>query len=268
MKRANLAIVTVFGLGALGLASLAAYPDKIEATSKIVSLKISSDRTNYKLGEVVKLSIELKNESENNLVIHDVFGVGDGSVRVFISSDGKTYPEYSPGWGQMDFASTNTIIKPNESIVSSADVLWHSKPNAIKGESDAVVKEVAKKTLLTDYAFPEAGIYFIKATYTYNESLESEPIQITMTEPVGEDLEVWNKIKNRGEFAFFIQNDYFQIDYKPEERAKFQKEIENILIDHPTSLYAESLRQSLEKFRASEAKRQDFLRNLQKQKPQ
>jgi len=59
--------------------------------------------------------------------------------------------------------------------------------------------------------------------------VDSEPIAITVEEPIGEDLEVWNRIKNDGKFAFFIQ-------------------VEDILQKYPRSIYAAPLRRSLEKF--------------------
>ena len=44
--------------------------------------------------------------------------------------------------------------------------------------------------------------------------------------------------------------------YKQGERNEFRQEIEQRLIKHPNSIYAESSRNSLAAFRANEAKRQ------------
>ena len=115
-------------------------------------------------------------------------------------------------------------------------------------------------------------MYYLKvwASIIKNEestTIESEPIKITIEEPADEDLEVWNKIKNNGDFAYFIQEGDIRIPvYKMEERAKFQQEVEQILIDYPNSFYATSLRQSLDKFKANEAKRQELLQKIQKEK--
>ena len=96
--------------------------------------------------------------------------------------------------------------------------------------------------------------------------LESDPITLLIQEPVGEDLEVWNRIKNSGEIAYFIQEGDIAIPgYKKEEREKLRLEIEQIINDYPDSFYAESLRQSMAKFQANEAKRQESLQKIQKQ---
>jgi hypothetical protein len=243
-------------IGFLGISNYA----KMQTNVGNLKMTVKSDKNEYKLGEVVQLNFELKNEGEKNISVYDVFGVGDGSIKVFISSDGKTFPEYNPGWGQLDVSPAETVIKPFESRFSSASVLWHDKPNALKGESQSVIDEVAKRTLLSDFAFPTSGSYFIKVFYG---NIESKPIKITFTEPQGEDLEVWDKIKNNGNMAFFIQMNYFPISAnKTEEQAKLQSEVEAIICQHPNSFYTASLRQSLNKFRENEAKRKAMIEKL------
>jgi len=79
--------------------------------------------------------------------------------------------------------------------------------------------------------------------------VDSEPIAITVEEPIGEDLEVWNRIKNDGKFAFFIQEGGIQAQvYERDLRDAFQKQVEDILQKYPRSIYAAPLRRSLEKF--------------------
>jgi len=236
----------------------------MQSNSSPLKLIVKSNKETYKLGEIVHLSFELKNISSKDAFIGEVFGVGGGSLTVHVSKDSKNFPEYSPGWGIVDFSPQATLIKPNKSIATSASVLWHLKPNALDGESNEVINEVGKKKLLTTYAFPEPGNYFVKAIFRNN--LESEPIQITIEKPQGEDLEVWNKIKDDGNFAYFIQiNDFLIPSYKTEEREKFKQKVEKIINTYPNSFYAQSLRQSLEKFNANQAKRQEFLQKLEKQ---
>ena len=95
-------------------------------------------------------------------------------------------------------------------------------------------------------------------------------MKITITEPNGENLDVWNKIKDNGDIGYFLQEgDLIRGRYyTAEERAKFQQEVQQIISEHPNSFYAQSLRQSLDKFRASEAERQEYMKKLYKQKPQ
>jgi hypothetical protein len=98
--------------------------------------------------------------------------------------------------------------------------------------------------------------------------VESEPIKIVINEPVGEDLEVWNKIKDNGNFAYFIQEDEIRIpSFKPDEREKFSKEFEQIINQYPNSLYTQSFRLSLDRFQAAEAKRQESMQKLKQKQP-
>lgn len=111
-------------------------------------------------------------------------------------------------------------------------------------------------------AFTEPGVYRIKARFNpiikgekNSGFIYSDPIQITLEKPVGEDLIVWDKIKENGDIAYFIQEGYPRIpEYKAEDRAAFLKMVEQIVIDHPNSFYAESLRRSLGKFESDTAR--------------
>lgn len=228
-----------------------------------LTLTVKSDKQSYELGEIVPISFELKNTSANDVTINDVFGVGSGSVTVYISRDGKNYPEYNSDWGQVDFAPASTVIKPGQSLSSSATILWHRKPNALQGESARVIKEVSEKTLLTDYAFPEAGTYYVKAVY--NQNLQSAPLDITIEEPDGEDLDIWNRIKGRGDIAYFIQKGYVPIaSYKSEEKSRFESNVRAIIERYPNSLLSKQLKTSFLKYQEVEIKRQELLQKSQR----
>lgn len=236
-----------------------------------LKLAVNSSKTAYKLGEVVSLSFELKNESKEDISIKDIFGVGTGYLSVYISQDsGKTFQKYEHGWGLADIANALTVLKPDESVKSSATILQHYKPNGLAGESREVINTVSKTTIMTDYAFPKEGTYYIKAKYLASVKgkknaiqTESEPIQITIEEPTAEDLEVWNKIKDNGDIAYFLQEGDFKIPtYKYKEREKLRQVVEQILIDHPNSSYVQPLKQSLEKFQTTEEKTKENLERI------
>lgn len=168
----------------------------------------------------------------------------------FIDSD-------HPRWGIVDIYA-KTVLNPNESSKASGAILWQWLKQDVPG-----------------FKFSNPGIYYIKARYSIlvegeNDRivLESEPIKIKIEEPVGENLEVWNKIKDNGNFAYFIQEgDILIPSYKTKERKKFQQEIEQIINQYPNSFYAESLQQSLEKYQAAEAKRQESLQKIKQKQP-
>ena len=234
-----------------------------------LELSVTSDKTKYKLGEVVQLNFELKNMTERNVTINEAFGTGAGSLTVHISKDGRNFPEYNPGWGFADYAPMATVIKPNESIRSSASVFWHRKPNALQGQNSEMLNDVSQKTLITNLAFPKPGKYFIKAVFKSGvdniyRTLESAPIEVTVEEPdTVEDVEVWNAIKDDEDLTFFMQFGHTQIpSFKTEEQARFLAKVENLIKKHPNSFYGENLRQSLAKFNAAEKKRKAMLEKL------
>ncbi|MGI9054513.1 MAG: hypothetical protein ACR2F2_01790 [Pyrinomonadaceae bacterium] len=219
-------------------------------------LKLDSPKNIYKLGETIDFSFELENKTNEAVTLLDLFGTGTGFLHVEASKNGNEFIGCDdPRWGIMDVGA-KTYINPNESVKSKSDVLWTLKTQDIAG-----------------FRFDEAGVYYIKANYTAHIegknspiNTESLPIQITIEEPVGDDLKVWNIIKENGEFAYFIQKGHIHIpSYKAEERARFLREVEQILNDYPNTFYADSLRQSMDKFKASEIRSQEMMKKLKKQ---
>lgn len=243
------------------------YIQPIKATtSNPLTLKVNSAKQSYMLGEAVNLTFELINNSKEDVSL-GCFGVGTGELQLFMSNGKKDYLEYNGGWGTVD-AECHNLLKAGDKIeIPSVKVLWNYKINVNHLNEDAA-KEHTRGKITNDYAFPEAGIYYIKA-WAFNNGtskLESEPIQITIEKPIGEDLEVWNKIKDNGDFAYFIQAGEINIpSYKTQEKTEFLKQVEQIIIDYPNSFYSEFLRQNLNKFKTAEAKRREFMQKVQKQ---
>jgi hypothetical protein len=258
------ALTCVFLLGFTGFATM--------QTSSIQKLRLNLDSTKktYNLGEPTNFLFELKNVGNETVTILDQFGTGTGNLHLEISKDGQNFIGYGdPHWGSLD-SSTEILLQPNIVFTASGSVLW------------SLLNQDTPKFRLT-----ESGTYFVKANYTYvlkgeNEEfsidkktgevvrirIESQPIKIVIEEPKGEDLEVWSRIKDNGNFAYFLKvGEPFIPSYKPEERAKFQAEVEDILNKYPNSFYAEPLRNSLVKFKASEAKRCEMLEKMKAPKP-
>ncbi len=247
-------LVLVYGFTSLG------YMQNSE--NKNIDVIITSQSEAYSVGEVVPIHLAIKNTGSKEVAVH-----GDlDFAEIYISQDGKNYRECTNTVRKRDDADRKPIkLSPNGTILNNETILWNSdKQNAEYSWKESRV--------LTDYVFPKAGEYYIKARYGIYASskplfLESKPIKITVTEPKGEDLEVWNKIKDNGDFAYFIQyGDLLKPYDKTEQQTKFQAEVEQILTDYPNSFYATSLSQSLTKFKASEAKRCELMEKI-KPKP-
>jgi hypothetical protein len=253
-----------------------AHNQVIEVDPKL-ELKLTTPKLASLLGEVTRFDFAVTNNSKETVIFRNSLDPMSGYLNIFISKNrNRDFKQYiGPGWGKSDAVFRIVSLKPDETVRESAPIFWHAKPELSVASADHVIKRVTEDLIMTNYAFPERGTYYIKASCLIHLSnrteailLESEPIEVTIDEPAGEDLEVWNKIKNSGDFAYFIQEGDFLIpSYKTEERAKFQRDVEQILNDHPSSFYAQSLRQSLDKFRAKEVRRQENIDKLRKEKP-
>jgi hypothetical protein len=258
-RKINLFVIGLFLAG--GFVTFA-YMQK--TAKPLLKFTLKSEKTNYKLGEPINFIFELKNESNSEIIVLDGFNVGESTFLLEVSSKVKGYTGCNDhGWGLIDSLNSETKLIPKQYITAKGNILW-----------------VLSAQEMPLFRFKESGKYIFRANYIFaiengdaktntelnmvNMTLESEPIEITLEEPEGEDLEVWNKIKDDGNFAYFIQKGDFLIPiYKTEEREKFKQKVEQILNEHPNSFYAESLKLSLAKFRTAEAQRQSFLKKVQ-----
>lgn len=230
---------------------------------------VEPSKNAYLTGEAVNLTFRLKNEGHERVVLPNKLNTEDGHLSVYISEDGKNFKKYSnSAWGRVDAARGNIEIKPGESIETTADILWNDKPRVSHLNPDAA-KSVTEGKILTDYVFPQAGTYFIKSIYSvyYFEGrlklakIESEPVRITIEKPAGDDLTVWNKIKNRTDIAQFIQQGEFSFsDF--EEQEKLEQEFEQIYNQYPESIIARQIGQKLEKYKIAKEKGKAYLQKL------
>ena len=81
--------------------------------------------------------------------------------------------------------------------------MWNRKQD-VAHFNELSSKSATKDKRLTDYAFPKAGTYFIKGILRLTKNgaqaiteIESEPIQITIVEPIALDL-IGSEWSNRG----------------------------------------------------------------------
>jgi hypothetical protein len=219
---------------------------KAQTSNEDLKLSLGVVQKSYLLGENVNLDLTLINRLPNTVLAPSV---DNGYLQIWIASADQKFKEYrGSNWGNKDGGKA---IKPGEISNNQITVLWNFVPALIRKEEDNLLE--------THYAFPEAGIYFIKATASFWNNnrkfvIESEPIQITVDDPVGDDLIIWNKIKENEELLFFMQQNKF-LTSKPGEREKLQKEVERITAKYPNSVLANQMKKSLEKYQASEDQR-------------
>jgi hypothetical protein len=215
-----------------------------------LQIAVAPSKNSYLLGETVFLDFEVRNNSSTDIQVRGL-DLDSNYVKVFIASPGEEYKQYTHSrikegrWW---------IFKAGQVVKSRAGILWNFSPK----ETSTNWKEMEKTHILNNYAFSKPGVYSIKAVLGVpnNENpieVESKPIQIIINEPVGEDLEIWNKIKDRADIAYFIQEGEFKAS-KPVERAKLQGEVEQIINKYPTSLISNQMRKSLNKLKTNEEK--------------
>ena len=247
MKKPRLIFVTLFVL--FTLVSFQSISVQETASAKDgLQIEISSSKDNYLLGETVFLDFEVKNNSSTDIRVKGV-DLDSNYVSIYIAFEGKAFKKYTHSrikegkWW---------MLKAGQIVTSRSGILWNFSP----AKTSANLNDLEETHILTDYTFPEPGVYLIKAVWGIpsNENpikVESKPIQILINEPVGDELKVWNKIKNRDDIAYFIQESDFKTS-KPEEREKLLKEIEEITAKYPNSLLGNQIKQSLGKFSENE----------------
>jgi hypothetical protein len=238
---------------------------KQSENSSTLKLRLYSDKPIYNQGEFVKLSFEVINETAKPIPLAYSPDVATGYLSVWIAFGEQRFNRYNnTSWGRME--SGGITLQPGQAYKSEATVLYNSKPDISRLNVDSI-KKSEDGAILSYYAFPDVGNYSIKAILVMPDEtrtkIESEPIQIIVNEPVGDDLSVWNMIKDSGEIAYFIQKGDFSTA-NDEEREKLAKEVEQIVVDYPSSALARQLSQNLEKFKANEARRKEMLQQVRK----
>lgn len=231
-----------------------------------LSFKGKANKETFVLGEPITVEFEFTNTGESPVLI-GAQGVEVGSLKIFIarSQDGEYKEYFGSGWGRK--RGKEILLAPKQSHkYKEVAILWNGKPNVSHLNEDAAKRILAGK-ITTEYALPEPGVYFIKGLSYIGENatpIESEPIQIVVNQPVGDDLEVWNQIKGNKEIAYLMQKGGFDTG-KEAEKERLTNQVEQIIVQYPNSIYSSYFKPNLEKYKADEARRNEFYKNIKKQ---
>lgn len=235
-----------------------------------LSFKGKANKETLILGEPITVEFEFTNTGESPVLI-GAQGVEVGSLKIFIarSQDGEYKEYFGSGWGRK--RGKEILLAPKQSHkYKEVAILWNGKPNVSHLNEDAAKRILAGK-ITTEYALPEPGVYFIKGLSYIGENatpIESEPIKIVVNEPIGDDLIIWNQIKGNKEIAYLMQKGGFDTG-KEVEKQQLANKVEQIFEQYPNSIYLSYLKPNLEKYKANEAKRNEFYKNIkQPQKPE
>jgi hypothetical protein len=185
----------------------------------------------------------------------------------WILKDGTEFERYEhPKWGSGEL-EVITRLNPGDSISHASIVFWNLKPRTRKNVAPEIQDAARARRLSTDYSFPVSGVYQVKAAYTViidregpPLKIESEPIMITFSEPVGENKEVWDKIKDRGHIGYFLQEKDLPPTYLSESNDFFN-EVQRLIGDHPNSGIINSMKEALWILRERQNKADSLLRS-------
>lgn len=215
-------------------------------------VKIDSPKSNYVLGEPVDFVFEVTNNSSSSVELSGM-NVESGYLKIFVASTDGRFLQYSNStWGLGK--APKFSIDAGESMKSSTSILWNFSPQ----KRFSNLEKFKDTRILTDFAFPNAGRFMVKAVLIVpgevEKRVESEAIAINIDVPDGNDLAVWKAMKQNSEIAFFVQNGSFTT-YDVKVRKTLLSEMGQLVQDYPNSRVVRTLEGNLEKYRLAEEKR-------------
>ena len=251
-KIAVMTVLTLIGIcGFFGFA----YLKYVNASSDI-GFEVKTAKNVYSVGEIVPVTVFISNKSSETLFLP---GNLIEHLKIQISEDGSEYKTYEGvGAGiRIDGLLPEMKVHPGKSLIMPSSIFWNAKPEVSHLNANAA-RQVTKGKILSDYVFSKPGTYFVKASLNIpgeNElKIDSAPVQITITAPEGEDLAVWNKIRERGDIGYFLQAGDFKTP-DAEARENLRREVEEIAYLYPTSSISRQIGRGLERFQSNQAKR-------------
>lgn len=218
-----------------------------------LTLELQVDKPSYLPGEIVALHFSVRNSTSSPILLNNEVTVWDGNLKVFVSNENGPFREYvGPGWGVRDRVPGAPLkLNPSQSFDTEATVLWNQKLET-SHLNEIYAKRVARQRLGTAYALPEQGNYYLKAVLfdaKTGTSIESTPVKLTVEEPQGTELSVWNSLKENSDFALLIQTGGLLEHPKAAKTLRTASELEKIVTRHQDSRYSREIRSGLAKYK-------------------
>jgi len=227
-----------------------------------LTLEVELGKENYLPGELITIKFKVINKSFESLPLYKGSTVRDGYLKVLIADENGSFKEYlGPGWGTKDADYNEPLtLGSGQAFETEATVLWNQKLET--GHLNRAYAENLGTRIQTDYALPAPGVYYIKAVLyspLSKKRIESASVRLALETPQGDDLEVWNKIKDDGQYALFMQTGGLAEGLTGARTKEIADSLEALLQRHPDNHYSEQIRTSLSKRRSAiEKGRNDF----------
>lgn len=218
-----------------------------------IVIDVRADKRPYVLGDPLELDIEVMNRSAATIQMPGQIDVWVGNIEVFVTDASGEYKQYrGPGWGLRDVADAGTqTLRSGRAANTSATLLYNHGSRVDHLNAAAQAKLGGR--LAEGFAFTRAGIYSVVVVYRGGDRMAdvvSEPVQIVMTEPKGDDLQVWNRLRVDPETAYFLHTASAKGHPASDKALALVDTLEALVNLHPASHYADAIRTSLAKHRA------------------
>lgn len=245
-----MSILVLVVCGACGAVMAAEGTAAAEYNRAGLSVEILPSSQDYTLGELVKLKIRITNKSSQEVALQQVPSVENGLVHLLVAGSEGFKKYEGPGWGIEDAAGGAVELAPGEFIESQATILYNHRRET-KHLSELYAKQITKGFIDSDYVFVQPGTYRVKVIVAVggpSERIESEPIQIRVSEATGADLHIWKALKSDAELGYFLQRGSPKGDPRSSKSLKQAKVLETLASAYPESRNTSEIRSSLAKY--------------------
>ena len=241
-------------LSTLGNVAQAAEITPSKATARKLSVEVQPSSKDYVLGELVRLRIRITNRSDQPIVLSQRPSVDAGDIRVLVAERDGFRKYIGPQWGIQDVATAAAIeLAPEEYVETQATLLYHHRVET-KHLSASYAQQINRDYIDSDYAFTTPGTYRIKVVFSGGESfgsVESEPVSISVREPKGGALKVWNALKRDARLGYFLQAGGPNGDPRSPESEELAETLNALATTYPESPQVGDILSSLSKYTKS-----------------
>ncbi len=257
-KKVTTILAFIFVLSSVILATFTFAQNK-SIEFKDITFKVIPDKDSYIKGEPVNLKVELTNNSNYTINFVELRG-----SRLWVAKEDEGYKFYDNDPRDCS-TSDSSLLRAKQSWVKNMEtLLWNTNRrdySRFASDTKQMELEDSKTRIVTEYVFQDTGTYNATVRTSFKDEkgekkviVEAEPAKINIKEPEGEDLEVWKQIEGNSDVAFIMQkrNNFRVADEK--KQTSLTQQVEQIIINHPNSIYTKYLKSGIDKFKANAEK--------------